>query len=115
MVEIAQGEVWWAKLPEPAGSGPGFRRPVIVVQGDHLNRSKIGTAVCVPLTSNLVWAGAPGNTLLPAKVAGLPKDSVANASQIVAIDRDFLRERAGKLAPKFLAQVLHGLDIVLGR
>lgn len=115
MVEVAQGEVWWAELPEPAASGPGFRRPVVVVQGNHLNRSRIATIVCVPLTSNLVWADAPGNTLVPAKSAGLPKDSVANASQIITIDRSFLAERVGRLAPKQLAQIMHGIDVVLGR
>jgi len=115
VVEIAQGEVWWANLPDPAASGPGFRRPVIVVQGDHLNRSKIATVVCVPLTSNLTWADAPGNVLLSASLVGLPKDSVANASQIVAVDRVFLSERCGKLAPKKLALVMHGIDVVLGR
>ena len=115
MVEVAQGEVWWAELPEPAGSGPGFRRPVVVVQGNHLNRSRIATVVCVPLTSNLVWADAPGNTLVPAKVAGLPKDSVANASQIITIDRLFLAERVGHLPPKQIAQILYGIDVVLGR
>ena len=115
MVEVAQGEVWWAELPEPAGSGPGFRRPVVVVQGNHLNRSRIATIVCVPLTSNLVWADAPGNTLIDAKVLGLPKDSVANASQIIAIDRAFLTERVGRLAPKLFSQILHGIDIVVGR
>jgi mRNA interferase MazF len=115
VVDLAQGEVWWADLPEPTGSGPGFRRPVVVVQGDHLNRSRIATVVCVPITSNMIWASAPGNTVLPAKVAGLPKESVANASQIVAIDREFLNERAGKLPPKHLAQVMYGIDVVLGR
>ncbi|MBI4543665.1 MAG: type II toxin-antitoxin system PemK/MazF family toxin [Gemmatimonadetes bacterium] len=115
MVEVAQGEVWWAELPEPAGSGPGFRRPVVVVQGNSFNRSRIATVVCVPLTSNLTWADAPGNTLLPAKATGLPKDSVANASQIITIDRSFLTERVGRLAPKQFAQVLHGVDVVLGR
>ncbi len=115
MVEVAQGEVWWAELPEPAGSGPGFRRPVVVVQGDPFNRSRIATVVCVPLTSNLTWADAPGNTLLPAKATGLPKDSVANASQIVSIDRSSLTERVGRLRPKQLAQILHGIDVVLGR
>jgi mRNA interferase MazF len=115
VVEVAQGDVWWAELPEPAGSGPGFRRPVVVVQGNSLNRSRIATVVCVPLTSNLVWAGAPGNTLLRAKATGLPKDSVANASQIVAIDRSFLAECVGRLAPKQLQQILHGIDVVLGR
>jgi mRNA interferase MazF len=80
-----------------------------------LNRSRIGTVVCVPLTSNLTWADAPGNTLLAAKATGLPKDSVANASQIITIDRSFLAERVGRLGPKQLAQVLHGIDVVLGR
>lgn len=115
MVEITQGEVWWADLPEPAGSGPGFRRPVVVVQGNHLNRSRIATAVCVPLTSNLVWAGAPGNVLLSGKATGLPKDSVANVSQIVALDRSLLSDSVGRVGPKQLAQILHGIDVVLGR
>lgn len=75
---ISQGEVWWADLPAPVGSGPGFRRPVVVVQGEALNRSRISTVVCVPLTSNLRWADAPGNVLLSARATGLPKDSVAN-------------------------------------
>ena len=115
MVEVSQGEIWWAELPDPAGSGFGFRRPVVVVQGDHLNRSRIATAVCVPLTSNLAWARAPGNVLLSARSSRLPTDSVANASQIVAVDRSFLAERVGKLAPKDLAQVMSGVDVVLGR
>ncbi len=115
MVEVAQGEIWWVELPEPGGSGPGFRRPVVVVQGDSLNRSRIATVVCVPLTSNLVWAEAPGNTLLRTNNSGLPKDSVANASQIISIDRSFLTERVRRLAQKQVAQILHGIDVVLGR
>jgi mRNA interferase MazF len=115
VVGIVQGEVWWADLAEPVGSGPGYRRPVVVVQGNHLNRSRIATAVCVPLTSNLTWAGAPGNVLLAAKATGLPKDSVANVSQIVSLDRSLLSERAGRIGPKPLAQILHGIDVVLGR
>lgn len=115
MVDVAQGEIWWADLPEPAGSGPGFRRPVVVVQGNPLNRSRIATVVCVPLTSNIVWAEAPGNALLAAKTTGLPKDSVANVSQIVALDRSFFTERVGRLASKQLSQILHGIDVVLGR
>lgn len=75
---ISQGEIWWAELPAPTGSGPGFRRPVVVVQCDALNRSYIATVVCVPLTSNLKWASAPGNEPLSARPSGLPKDSVAN-------------------------------------
>lgn len=115
MVEVTQGETWWASLPEPTGSGPGFRRPVVVVQSDHLNRSRIATVVCVPLTSNLTWADAPGNVLLSSKLTGLPKDSVANASQIVALDRQCLGDRVGKLPAKKLALVMNGIDVVLGR
>lgn len=115
MVTIAQGETWWADLPEPTGSGPRFRRPVVVVQGDHLNRSRIATVVCVPLTSNLTWADAPGNVLLSSTLTGLPKDSVANASQIVALDRQVLSERVGKLPSKKLALLMTGIDVVLGR
>lgn len=115
MVELTQGEIWWADLPEPAGSGPGLRRPVVIVQGDHLNRSRIATVVCVPLTSNLTWAKAPGNVLLSERVTGLPKDSVANASQIIAVDRAFLTDRVSKLAPKKLAQILCAIDVVFGR
>lgn len=86
-----------------------------MVQGNSLNRSRIATAVCVPLTSNVVWADAPGNVPLAAKATALPKDSVANVSQIVTIDRFLLTERVGRLGPKLIAQVLHGIDIVLGR
>ena len=112
---IAQGEVWWAALREPSGSEPGFRRPVVVVQGDSFNRSRIATVVCVALTSNLRWAEAPGNVLLTSKATGLPKDSVANVSQIVALDRASLTERVGTLPDKKLELVLSGIDIVLGR
>ena len=115
MVEVAQGEIWWADLPMPAGSGPGFRRPLVVVQGNPLNRSRLPTVVCVPLTSNLAWEAAPGNTLMSAKATGLPEDSVANASQLFAIDRTFLTTRVGRLAPKRLEQILATIDVVLGR
>ena len=112
---ISQGEVWWAALPAPAGSGPGFRRPVVVVQDDALNRSRIATVVCVPLTSNLKWALAPGNVHLPARLTGLPKASVANVSQIVSVDKDLFIERVGKLPLSNLQLVLAGIDTVLGR
>jgi mRNA interferase MazF len=107
--------VWWADLPDPVGSGPGFRRPVVVVQGNHLNRSAIATVVCVPLTSNLSWGDAPGNVVLPQSLTGLPRDSVANVSQIVALDRACLSERVGRLPPAKLGLVLTGIDVVLGR
>lgn len=112
---ISQGDVCWAELPEPTGSGPGFRRPVVVVQGEALNRSRVATAVCVPLTSNLRWADAPGNVLLTAGMTGLPKDSVANVSQVVALDRTLLEERVGRLPPATIELLLAGLDTVLGR
>ncbi len=112
---IAQGDVCWAGLPEPVGSGPGFRRPVLVVQGDAFNRSRVATVVCVPLTSNVKWAEAPGNVLLPARSSGLSKESVANVSQIVTLDRTLLTERVGRISKRQLELVFAGLDIVLGR
>ena len=112
---IAQGHVYWANLPDPTGSGPGFRRPVLVVQGDAFNRSRIRTIVCLPLTSNLRWAEAPGNVMLPARATGLPKDSVANVSQLVTLDRSLLTEEVGKLSKRQLESVLSGIDIILGR
>lgn len=112
---ISQGEIWWADLPEPAGSGPGFRRPVVVVQSDAMNRSRIATVVCVPLTSNLKWALAPGNVPLSARLTGLPKDSVANVSQIITLDKNLLNTRVGKLSRAKLELLLSGIGIVLGR
>lgn len=112
---ITQGDICWAELPEAEGSGPGLRRPVVVVQGNALNRSRLATVVCVPLTSNLAWAQAPGNVLLKSQATGLPKDSVANVSQIVTIDRRLLADRAGHLSRRQLQLVLAGIDIVLGR
>ena len=115
MVTVSQGEVWWADLGEPRGSKPGFRRPVLVIQGDALNRSRIATAVCVALTSNVKWASAPGNVLLSESATGLPKESVANVSQIVTLDKSELTARAGKLPKAKLHLVLSGVDVVLGR
>jgi mRNA interferase MazF len=112
---IGQGDVWWADLAEPSGSEPGFRRPVVVVQGDSFNRSDIRTVVAVPLTSNVRWGDAPGNVRLTARSTGLPRDSVANVSQIVAVDKAILTERVGKLSAAKLDLVLSGIDIVLGR
>ena len=108
---ISQGEIWWADLPAPTGSGPGFRRPVVVVQSDALNQSRISTAICVPLTSNLKWALAPGKVSLPARVTGLPKDSVANASQIISLDKSLLSERVSKLPRHKLELLFSGIDL----
>ena len=112
---ISQGEVWWADLGIPSGSAPGLRRPVMVVQGDAFNRSRIGTVVCIPLTSNLAWADAPGNVLLSAGTTGLPKDSVANVSQVLTLDKAALTERVGKVARAKIDLLLSGIDVVLGR
>ena len=112
---VAQGDVVWASLPPLFGSEPGFRRPVVVVQGDALNTSRLATIVIVPLTSNLRWAAAPGNVSLSKATTGLPKDSVANVSQIGAIDRSILSERVGRLGRRQLALVFEGIDVVLAR
>jgi mRNA interferase MazF len=114
-VVISQGDVWWADLTEPSGSGPEFQRPVVVVQGDALNRSRIATVVCVPLTSNLKWADAPGNVLLATRHTGLSKECVANVSQVVTLDKSLFRERVGKLPQSKLRLILSGIDVVLGR
>ena len=100
----------WAELPEATGSGP-----VIVVQGDALNQSRLATAVCVPLTSNLRWADAPENVQLTAAMTGWPKDSVANATRIVALDRPLLEERTGRISSAKLDLLLADIDAVLGR
>lgn len=112
---ISQGDVWWADLDEPARSEPGFRRPVVVVQGDVFNRSALRTVVAVSLTSNLRWARAPGNVRLTARATGLPRDSVVNVSQIVTLDASILTERVGRLPAAKLELVLAGMDLVLGR
>jgi mRNA interferase MazF len=114
-VVIAQGEVWWADLADPAGSEPGYRRPVVIVQGDPFNASNLRSVVCVVLTSNLRWADAPGNVLLAPRATGLPKPSVANVTQLVTIDRAVLTERTGRLSASKLALVLSGIDTLLGR
>jgi mRNA interferase MazF len=112
-VVVERGAIWWADLGEPRGSEPGFRRPLLLIQADAFNRSRIQTVVAVVLTSNLRLVEAPGNVLIPAHVGGLPKDSVANVSQVITIDRDFLLEPAGKLDAKTLRQVDDGLRLVL--
>jgi mRNA interferase MazF len=112
---ILQGDVWWADLADPPGSTAGYRRPVVVVQGDAINQSRIATVICVPLTSNLAWAKAPGNVELAARDTGLDRPSVAQVTLVLAVDKDCLTERAGRLVPRLLAKVLAGIDLVLGR
>ena len=112
---ISQGDIWWADLAEPSGSEPGYRRPVVIVQGEAFNRSRLATVVCVPLTSNLRWADAPGNVLLAAPQTGLDRDSVANGTQMITLDREVLTDRVGRLSAVTLGLVLAGIDILLGR
>ncbi|MDZ7780355.1 MAG: type II toxin-antitoxin system PemK/MazF family toxin [Gemmatimonadota bacterium] len=110
---VARGEVWWAELDEPRGSGPGYRRPVLVVQADAFNRSKLRTVLCVVLTSNTRLLAAPGNVLVTAGDSGLPKDSVANVTQVVTLDEDYLVEKARMVSSRAMAEVDAGLRLVL--
>jgi mRNA interferase MazF len=112
-VVVERGDLWWADLGEPEGAEPGFRRPVLIVQAEAFNRSRLQTVIAVVLTSNLHLVDAPGNVLMPAKATGLPKDSVANVSQVITIDRDFLTEKAGRLRGQLLKDVDSGLRLVL--
>ena len=111
---IQRGEIWWANLPEPQGSEPGFRRPVLIVQSDDFNRSRIQTVLGVVLSSNFRLAQAPGNVLLEKRQTGLPKDSVANVSQIITMDKTVLDSKAGALQAKVLHQIETGMKLVLG-
>ena len=110
---VARREVWWADLDEPRGSEPGHPRPILVVQADAFNRSRLRTILGVILTSNARLAGMPGNVLLPATHTGLPADSVANVTQIVTLDEDYLSERVGQVSPRLMARVDSGLRRVL--
>lgn len=111
---MKRGEIWWADLPEPIASEPGYRRPLVVIQIDEFNRSRINTLVVVVLTSNLRVAEAPGNVLLNSEQTGLPKASVANVSQVLTVDKSFLTEKAGKLRKQDLLKIESGLRLVLG-
>ena len=110
---MKRGEIWWADLPEPAGSEPGYRRPVLIAQADDFNRSRIRTVLAVAITSNLALARAPGNVPLPRRSAGLERESVVNVSQVVTVDKRFLIERAGQLSASRLRHVEEGLRLVL--
>ena len=110
---VERGDIWWADLGEPEGSEPGFRRPVLIVQSDAFNRSRLRTTLALVMTSNLRLLDAPGNVLLPATATGLPEDSVANVSQIITIDRDFLTERSGHIRGALHQDVNAGLRLVL--
>ena len=113
MGEIQRGEIWWADLPEPRRSEPGYRRPVLVIQANSFNRSRIQTTIVAAITTNVELADAPGNVLLPASSVGLSPDSVVNVSQLLTLDRSFLTEHAGTLPPRLQRSVDEGLRTVL--
>ena len=111
---MQRGDIWWASLPDPVGSSPGFRRPVIIIQADRFTASRLNTVVVVVITSNLSLAKAPGNVLLPQRATGLVRDSVANVSQIITVDKAMLTEQVGILPTKLMARVEEGVKLVLG-
>ena len=110
---IKRGEIWWTTLPTPSASEPGYKRPLLIIQSDDFNRSKIRTVIAVVITSNLRLAAAPGNVLLPCKSSGLPKESVANVSQLITVDKSFLTEKAGNLPLDMLREIEAGIRPVL--
>lgn len=111
---MKRGQIWWAELAEPQASEPGYKRPVIIVQSDAFNRSGIKTVIVVTVTSNLRLAEAPGNVKLLAAQTGLGRDSVANVSQVVTLDKSFLRDMAGQLDQVTMRLIDDGLAVVLG-
>ena len=112
---IKQGDVYWAELPIPRDSEPGYDCPVLVVQQTSINASDIQTVLCVPLTTNTRLAAAPGNVLLSARQTGLSKPSVANVSQVITLDKRFLHSYVATLPDSSLNSVLDGIEFMLGR
>jgi len=110
---VYRGEIWWAQLPDPIGSEPGYRRPVLIIQDDTFTQSRIRTVIVVIVTSNLELANAPGNILLPREATGLPRNSVVNVSQILTVDKSFLTERISSLPVSLQEEVDEGLRLVL--
>jgi len=110
---MQRGEIWWATLPEPAGSEPGFRRPVVIIQSDGFNRSALPTIIAAAITSNVRLADAPGNVLIPKSASGLRRDSVANVSQLMTVDRSHLSDRVRKLPAALMSAIDRGLRLVL--
>ncbi|MGZ8832889.1 MAG: type II toxin-antitoxin system PemK/MazF family toxin [Thermoanaerobaculia bacterium] len=113
-MEVVRGEVWWADLPDPVASDPGGTRPVLVVQANPFNRSRIATVLAVVITTNERLADLPGNVLLSPRDTGLKQRSVANVSQIITADRVFLRERIGRIRAETMTRVESGLRLVVG-
>lgn len=110
---MIRGEIWWASLPDPQGSGPGYRRPVVIVQSDPFNESRISTVIVAIITSNTRLSAAPGNILLSSNESGLPRESVINVSQVLTIDKSFLTERISALPPSVGIRMDEGLRLVM--
>ena len=110
---MQRGEIWWALLPIPAASEPGYKRPLLIVQSDDFNRSKIRTVIAVVITSNLRLATAPGNVLLPRKISGLPKKSVINVSQLITVDKSFFAKKVRNLPLDILQEIDAGIRLIL--
>jgi mRNA interferase MazF len=114
-MEVAQGDVWWADLGDPVGSTAGYSRPVVVVQHDSINKSRLTSIVCIPLTSNTGWKMVPWNRPLSARATGLDKDSVAQTNLIMTLDEAQLIERVGRISAQQLGRLFEGVDLVFGR
>jgi mRNA interferase MazF len=111
---MQRGEIWWADLPIPVASEPGYRRPVLIVQSNEFNRSRIRTVIAVVLTTNLRLAEAPGNILLTIDETGLPQDSIVNVSQVITVDKSFLTEQVSQVSDRVMLLIDEGLRLVLG-
>lgn len=111
---MIRGEIWWAELPKPNASKPGYSRPVLIIQSDAFNQSKINTILCALITSNIKLADAPGNVFLKKEYSNLPKESVINVSQIITLDKTFLSECVGAVNQQTIKKVEQGIKLVLG-
>jgi mRNA interferase MazF len=110
---MRRGEIWWASLGEPQGSGPGFRRPVLIVQSNEFNESAIRTSICAAITSNMRLAEAPGNVRVTRRASGLPQESVVNVSQLLTLDKRMLTGKVGRLPAESLREVDAGIMLAL--
>ena len=110
---IFRGEIWWATLPAPVASEPGYRRPLLIIQSSDFNKSRINTIIAVSITSNLRLSHAPGNVLLSKQESGLPRNSVVNVSQLITVDKSFFAEKAGSVSALKLKEVESGIRLVL--
>ncbi len=110
---IERGQIWWADLPEPRGSSPGYEHPIVIIQSDSFNQTKLNTVIGVVITSNLDLAEMPGNVLIKKENSELPKDSVINITQIVTIDKSELLKYVGTVSERKIEQIENGLRLVL--